>query len=86
MLAEHGSLGAVGLFLFVTPLVLYLEKISLICTFYVLLPFGFTINHAAMRTAIPAFVSFVITLNVQLVPRVPQKRNHYRLVEPTVNN
>jgi hypothetical protein len=44
----------------------------------------FTINHAAMRTLFRPL--FVITLNVQLVPRVPQKGNHYRLVEPTVNN
>jgi hypothetical protein len=85
MLAEHGSLGAVGLLiLFVTPLVLYLENkfnMYLLC----FVAFWFSPSIAAMRTAIPAFVYSLSLLNVQLVPRVPQKRNHYRLVEPTVN-
>lgn len=75
MLAEHGSLGALGLFiLFVTPLVLYLEnKFNMYLLCFVAFWF-FTINHAAMRTAIPAFVYSLSLLNVQLVPRMPQKR------------
>jgi O-antigen ligase len=67
MLAEHGSLGIFGLLiLFFTPLVLYLENsfnMYLLC----FLAFWFlTINHAAMRTALPAFVYSLSLLNVQL--------------------
>ncbi|MFV5703620.1 O-antigen ligase family protein [Flavobacterium sp. XS2P12] len=67
MLAEHGSLGVLALLiLFFTPLVLYLENkfnMFLLCfvTFWFL-----TINHAAMRTAAPAFVYALSLLNVQL--------------------
>jgi hypothetical protein len=67
MLAEHGSLGILALLiLFFTPLVLYLENkfsMYLLCfvTFWFL-----TINHAAMRTAVPAFVYSLSLLNVQL--------------------
>jgi hypothetical protein len=65
MLAEHGTLGIVGLLiLFFTPLVLYLENkfnMFLLC----FLAFWFlTINHAAMRTAAPAFVYSLSLLNV----------------------
>ena len=67
MLAEHGSLGIVALLLlFFTPLVLYLENkfnMFLLC----FIAFWFlTINHAAMRTAAPAFVYSLSLLNVQL--------------------
>jgi hypothetical protein len=67
MLAEHGTLGILGLLiLFFTPLVLYLENkfnMFMLCfvTFWFL-----TINHAAMRTAAPAFVYSLSLLNVQL--------------------
>ena len=67
MLAEHGSLGALALLiLFFTPLILYLENkfnMFLLCfvVFWLL-----TINHAAMRTAAPAFVYSLSLLNVQL--------------------
>jgi len=65
MLAEHGSLGIVGLLiLFFTPLFLYVENkfnMFLLC----FLAFWFlTINHAAMRTAAPAFVYSLSLLNV----------------------
>jgi len=65
MLAEHGSLGIVGLLiLFFTPLVLYVENkfnMFLLC----FLAFWFlTINHAAMRTAAPAFVYSLSLLNI----------------------
>jgi hypothetical protein len=65
MLAEHGSLGIIGLLiLFFTPLFLYLENkfnMYLLCfvTFWFL-----TINHAAMRTAAPAFVYSLSLINV----------------------
>ena len=67
MLAEHGSFGILGLLiLFFTPLFLYLENkfnMYLLCC----LAFWFlTINHAAMRTAAPAFVYSLSLLNVNL--------------------
>ena len=68
MLAEHGSLGALGLLiLFFTPLVLYLEnKFNMYLLCFVAFWF-LTINHAAMRTAVPAFVYSLALLNVQMV-------------------
>jgi len=74
MLAEHGSLGIVGLLiLFFTPLFLYFENkfnMFLLC----FLAFWFlTINHAAMRTAAPAFVYSLSLLNVYFeAPRPPK--------------
>lgn len=67
MLAEHGSFGIVGLLiLMITPLVLYLEnKFNMFLLCFVAFWF-LTINHAAMRTAIPAFVYSLSLLNVQL--------------------
>ena len=67
MLAEHGSLGVIGLvLLFFTPLVLYLEnKFNMYLLCFVAFWF-LTINHAAMRTAAPAFVYSLSLLNVQL--------------------
>jgi hypothetical protein len=65
LLAEHGSLGGICLLiLFFTPLVLFLENnfnMYLLCfvTFWF-----FSINHAAMRTAAPAFVYSLSLLNV----------------------
>ena len=65
MLAEHGSLGILALLiLFFTPLFLYLENkfnMFLLCfvAFWLL-----TINHAAMRTAAPAFVYSLSLINV----------------------
>lgn len=73
MLAEHGSLGVLGLaLLFFTPLVLYLEnKFNMYLLCFVAFWF-LTINHAAMRTAAPAFVYSLSLLNVQL--GLPQKK------------
>lgn len=73
MLAEHGTLGIIGLLiLFFTPLILYLENkfnMFLLCfvTFWFL-----TINHAAMRTAAPAFVYSLSLLNVYFAPQPPK--------------
>lgn len=66
-LAEHGSLGILALLiLFFTPLVLYLEnKFNMFLLCFVVFWF-LTINHAAMRTAAPAFVYSLSLLNVQL--------------------
>jgi hypothetical protein len=57
MLAEHGMLGVIGLLiLIITPFVLYLEyKFNVFLLCFVIFWF-LTINHAAMRTAAPAFV------------------------------
>jgi hypothetical protein len=65
MLAEHGTLGIVCLLiLFFTPLVLYLEnKFNMYLLCFVAFWF-LTINHAAMRTAAPAFVYSLALLNV----------------------
>jgi hypothetical protein len=67
MLAEHGSLGALGLLILLfTPLVLYLEnKFNMYLLCFVVFWF-LTINHAAMRTAVSAFVYSLSLLNVQL--------------------
>lgn len=74
MLAEHGLLGIVALLiLFFTPLVLYLEnKFNMFMLCFVLF-WLLTINHAAMRTAAPAFVYSLSLLNVQL-GGTPKKR------------
>jgi hypothetical protein len=67
MLAEHGSLGILGLLiLFLTPLVLYLENSFNMFMFCFVAFWFLTINHAAMRTAVPAFVYSLSLLNVQL--------------------
>ncbi|WP_395051111.1 O-antigen ligase family protein [Flavobacterium sp.] len=65
MLAEHGSLGIMGLLiLFFTPLFLYVEnKFNMFLLCFVVFWF-LTINHAAMRTAAPAFVYSLSLLNV----------------------
>lgn len=66
MLAEHGSLGILGLLiLFITPVIYFLgnkQNIYLFCfmTFWFL-----TINHAAMRTASPSFVYALSLLKVR---------------------
>ena len=67
MLAEHGTLGILGLLiLFFTPLVLYLEnKFNMFLLCFVAFWF-LTINHAAMRTAAPAFVYSLSLMNIQL--------------------
>nr|WP_314897188.1 O-antigen ligase family protein [uncultured Flavobacterium sp.] len=67
MLAEHGTLGIFALLiLFFTPLFLYLEnKFNMFLLCFVVFWF-LTINHAAMRTAAPAFVYSLSLLNVQL--------------------
>jgi hypothetical protein len=65
MLAEHGTLGIIGLsILFFTPLVLFIEnKFNLFLLCFLAFWF-FTINHAAMRTAAPAFVYSLSLLNI----------------------
>ena len=74
MLAEHGTLGIIGLLiLFFTPLVLYFEnKFNMFLLCFVLFWF-LTINHAAMRIAVSAFVYSLSLLNIDL-GEIPKKR------------
>ncbi|MBC7848037.1 MAG: O-antigen ligase family protein [Flavobacterium sp.] len=75
MLAEHGTLGIIGLLiLFFTPLFLYLEnKFNMYLLCFVAFWF-FTINHAAMRTAAPAFVYSLSLLNIYF-SEIPKKKS-----------
>lgn len=75
MLAEHGSLGILGLMiLFFTPLFLYIEnKFNMFLLCFVVFWF-LTINHAAMRTAAPSFVYALSLLNVQLGAPIVKKK------------
>ncbi|MBZ4036590.1 O-antigen ligase family protein [Flavobacterium sp. 17A] len=67
MLAEHGSLGAIGLLiLFFTPMFLFLNNRQNILGLSFLVFWLLTINHAAMRTAAPAFVYALSLLYVQI--------------------
>ena len=56
MLAEHGSLGLMGLLILsITPVVLYLIDRTQIFALLFMVFWVMTINHAAMRIAAPAF-------------------------------
>ena len=67
MLSEHGLFGIFGLLLlFITPLILYINN-RLHLYFFSFYVFWFlTINHAAMRTAAPAFVYALALLSVEV--------------------
>lgn len=68
MLAEHGSLGLLGLIiLLTTPLALYFNNKQNIFLFSFVVFWILTINHAAMRLAAPAFVYALSLLKVQFV-------------------
>ena len=67
MLSEHGLFGIFGLLLlFITPLILYINNRQHLyfLSFYVF--WLLTINHAAMRTAAPAFVYALALLSVEV--------------------
>lgn len=77
MLAEHGSLGVLGLLiLIVTPLALYINNRRHIYLFSFFVFWILTINHAAMRLAAPAFVYALTLLHVYSVesPEIIIKR------------
>ncbi|HSD14411.1 MAG TPA: O-antigen ligase family protein [Flavobacterium sp.] len=62
MLAEHGSFGLVGfLILLIVPLLLYLDNKMHIYMLSFYMFWLLTLNHAAMRTAAPAFI-YALTL------------------------
>jgi hypothetical protein len=68
MLADHGSLGLLGLIiLFFTPLVLYFNNKQNIFLVSFFVFWALTINHAAMRTAAPAFIYALSLLKVKFV-------------------
>jgi hypothetical protein len=69
MLAEHGSLELLVIdFVYYTTDIVSGKQVQFILLCF--LAFWFlTINHAAMRTAIPAFVYSLSLLNVQLVEK-----------------
>jgi O-antigen ligase len=70
MLAEHGSLGALGLLiLFCTPLILYSQDRENIFALCFLLFWLLTINHAAMRMASPAFIYALSLLKIHNVQK-----------------
>jgi hypothetical protein len=65
MIAEHGSLGILGLMiLFATPLILYVDNKYNIYLLCFLIFWLLTINHAAMRLAAPAFLYSLALLKV----------------------
>ena len=72
MLAEHGLFGVLGLLiLFITPFVLYIHNRQHLYFLSFFVFWLLTINHAAMRTAAPAFVYALTLLSVHI--KVPEK-------------
>ncbi|WP_264535021.1 O-antigen ligase family protein [Flavobacterium sp. N1736] len=72
MLSEHGLFGILGLLiLLITPFVLYLNNWQHLYFFSFYLFWLLTINHAAMRTAAPAFVYALSLLSVKV--KIPEK-------------
>lgn len=70
MLAEHGSLGLIGLLiLFTTPIILYMSDRTQIFALVFMAFWLLTINHAAMRIAAPAFVYGLALLKVRFESR-----------------
>ncbi|RZJ66091.1 MAG: O-antigen ligase domain-containing protein [Flavobacterium sp.] len=65
MLAEHGSLGILGLLILcITPIVLYADNKQHFFLLSMLIFWLLTINHAAMRLAAPGFVYALSILKV----------------------
>jgi O-Antigen ligase len=70
MLAEHGVFGILNLLiLLVTPFVLYINNRQHLFFFSFLIFWFFTINHAAMRIAAPAFIYALSLLKVTLIEK-----------------
>ncbi|MES2544058.1 MAG: O-antigen ligase family protein [Bacteroidota bacterium] len=67
MLAEHGSLGVLGLMILIfTPLILYINNKQHLYLFPFLVFWFLSINHAGMRTAAPSFIYALVLLKVKL--------------------
>lgn len=77
MFGEHGLFGIIGLLiLLITPLILYLDNKNHFFLLSLLAFWFLTLNHAAMRTAIPAFI-YALTLlkiNIHEIPIVYWKQ------------
>jgi hypothetical protein len=72
MLSEHGLFGIFGLLLlFITPFVVYINNRQHLYFLSFFVFWLLTINHAAMRTAAPAFVYALSLLLVQV--KIPEK-------------
>lgn len=72
MLSEHGLLGIFGLLILViTPFVIYINNRQHLYFLSFFVFWLLTINHAAMRTAAPAFVYAMSLLFVQV--KIPEK-------------
>lgn len=72
MLSEHGVLGIFGLLiLLITPFVLYINNRQHLYFLSFFIFWFLTINHAAMRTAAPAFIYALTLLFVQI--KLPEK-------------
>lgn len=72
MLSEHGLFGIFGLLLlFVTPFIVYINNKQHLYFLSFFVFWMLTINHAAMRTAAPAFVYALSLLLVQV--KIPEK-------------
>ncbi len=67
LLAEHGSFGALILFLeIIVPIILWLDNRRHILLIPFFIYWALTINHAAMRTASPSFVYALTLLKVRI--------------------
>ncbi|GEP50417.1 ligase [Flavobacterium noncentrifugens] len=65
MLSEHGALGIIGLMILLfTPIILKLDNSHNIYLFCFVVFWLFTINHAAMRMALPAYIYSLSLLKV----------------------
>jgi hypothetical protein len=77
MLGEHGLFGILALLLlFLTPMILKLDNPNHFFMYSFLAFWFLTLNHAAMRTAAPAFVYALTLLKIQLddVPVIRRKQ------------
>lgn len=75
MLSEHGVFGILGLLiLLITPFVLYVNNRQHLYFLSFFIFWFLTINHAAMRTAAPAFIYALTLLFVQI--KLPEKTTH----------
>ena len=74
LLAEHGSLGVlILLILALTPIILFFKNKKNFFILPFLIFWALTINHAAMRTAAPAFVYALALLKVNFARPAPAK-------------
>lgn len=72
MLSEHGLFGVLGLLILgLTPLMIYIDNKQHLYFLSFYLFWLLTINHAAMRTAAPAFVYALSLLSVKI--KIPEK-------------